>query len=353
MKWLIYPYAPEFIPVVRYNEIIKNGEIALLSAPSGFALQDRDGFVWGTEKSGYQIQDTADTSLYDGIWITPEITYMQDSDIESAFNRLDIKGKTVYYSALLSPTKEDVLFNILKNHKPLQIIHRKQKDINFEWVTGNVINKIQTPIIAVAGIGSSSQKFDIQLYLRKYLLQMGYKVSQIGTKPYCEMLGFHSLPDWMFDNTYTDVEKIYAFNNYVKALELNEKPEVIILGIPEGIMPFNEKHSQGYGIKAFEIFSAVHPDYLLVSLYNGKYNQDFFDEIRNLARYRFHAEIDKFYVSNYAPVSTSYKREQLQFTFSMENADNEENFSFLNFSDSKMANEIVDKLSVYDEYAVI
>lgn len=64
--------------------------------------------------------------------------------------------------------------------------------------------------------------------------------------------------------------------------------------MPEGIIPFNEKHQQGFGLCAYEICSAVHPDYLIMSLYNGEYTQQFLDEMNNLTKYRLHVEIDDF-----------------------------------------------------------
>lgn len=45
---------------------------------------------------------------------------------------------------------------------------------------------------------------------------------------------------------------------------------------------------------AYEICSAVHPDYLIMSLYNGEYTQQFLDEMNNLTKYRLHVEIDDF-----------------------------------------------------------
>lgn len=354
MRWLIYPYSPEFIPVLRSKELMTENQITCLAAPSGFALEGKDGYIWGTDKSEYKILTTVDPQMYDGIWITPEIAYMQEAEMFTAIDALHVSNKTIYFSGILPIATEELLLKTIKDKGAAKIIHRKTMYDNFEWIIGNkLMYKLDTPIIAIAGIGTSVQKFDAQLYLRRHLLKMGYTVSQIGTKPYCEMLGFHSMPEWMFDKTYTDVEKVYAFNHYLKYIELKEKPEVIVLGIPEGIMAFNDKHSQGFGIKAFEILSAIHPDYLLVSLYNGEYSQEFFEEIRKLSRYRFHIDVDDFFISNYVPVSNSYKREQLQFTFSMENAHTQGVFSFVDLLNSKMVDKIVEKLSVYDEYEVI
>lgn len=353
MRWLIYPYTSKFIPVIKNKELFKEGETAGLSAPLGFSLEGKDGLIWGEEASGYQVRQKVDTEI-DGIWITPEIANMSVQEITEAIKALPVKGKKIYYSGLLGHENESLLLELLQYLGAEEIMHRKNLTEDFELSSGDFnYYKLQTPVIAVAGAGTFTQKFDLQLYLRSQLLNAGYRVSQIGTRPYCEMLGFHSMPDWMFNTEYTDYEKVYAFNHYLRSIEIKEEPEVIILGIPEGIIPFNEKHSQGFGLKAFEICAAVHPDYLLMSLHHGEYTQEFYSEMKNLIKYRMHTEVDRFYISNYVPVSTSFKREQLVFTHSDTLNENKEVSSYHDLKDSRLADRIVDKLSIYEEYEVI
>lgn len=352
MKWLIYPYTPKSIPIIRNKELLKCGEIVQIAAPLGFGLDGKDGYIWGEEKSEYIISSEIDRKI-DGIWITPEIAYMSIDEILTAIETLPIANKVIYYSAYLNIDDENKIIGLCKNMGAKKIVQqRSASDIELS-VCDNVLYKFDTPIIAVAGAGSFSQKFDLQLYLRKEFLNLGYKISQVGSRPYCEMFGFQSMPKWMFDSTYTDKEKVYAFNHYLKLIEINEKPEVMIIGLPEGIIPFNEKHSQGFGLCAYEICSAIHPDYLIMSLYNGEYTQQFLDEMNNLAKYRLHVEIDDFYMSNYVPMSTSFKKEHMVFTYSENRKKNNTFFDIDDMESDKLIKKVIDKLSMYSDYEVI
>ena len=93
---------------------------------------------------------------------------------------------------------ENKIIDLCKNKGAKEIVKQvSASDIELS-VSDNVLYKFDTPIVAVAGTGSFTQKFDLQLYLRKELLNLGYKVSQVGTRPYCEMFDFQSMPKWMF-----------------------------------------------------------------------------------------------------------------------------------------------------------
>ena len=352
MKWLIYPYTPKSIPIIKNKSLLKCGEVVQVSAPLGFGLEGKNGYIWGNEKSEYIIRNKIEQEI-DGIWITPEIGYMSIDEILKALEKLPIANKKIYYSAYLNIDDENKIIDLCKNKGAKEIVKQvSASDIELS-VSDNVLYKFDTPIVAVAGTGSFTQKFDLQLYLRKELLNLGYKVSQVGTRPYCEMFDFQSMPKWMFDSTYTDREKVYAFNHFLKMIELKEKPEVIIIGMPEGIIPFNEKHQQGFVLCAYEICSAVHPDYLIMSLYNGEYTQQFLDEMNNLTKYRLHVEIDDFYVSNYVPMSTSYKKEHMVFSYSENKKNGNMLFNIDDMKSDTWIKKLIDKLSMYSEYEVI
>lgn len=353
MKWMVYPYSPKFIPVLRYRNLITDGVVAHISAPNGFAISGKDGFIFGKERSGYQIQDPRENDA-DGIWITPEISYLTQGERMSELEKLDVKDKAVYYSALLEKEEEEALLNKVTELGANRIIHRKELEYKYELLDENaLLYKLDTPVIAVAGVGNNTQKFEIQLYLRNELLKLGYNVSQIGTRPYCELLGFHSFPTWMYDKTYTDYEKVIAFNHYIKAIETDEKPEVIILGIPEGIVPFNEKHSQGFGLKAYEVCRAVHPDHLIMALYEGNYTEAFFEEIKNVSKYSLNTEVNEFFISQFSPVSASYKHTQLVFTYSENTGCKKDAYSMKDLENDGMIKKMIEQLAAYDEYEII
>lgn len=173
--------------------------------------------------------------------------------------------------------------------------------------------KLCIPVVFVVGITPYTEKFHVQLALRKHLLDDGYKVSQIGSKAYCNLFGFHSYPAFMnesMDNT----RKILLFRKYVKYIEQQEQPDIIIIGIPGGIMSVNRKYHFDFGMTTYMVSHAVEPDYVIMSmLYNSNYTEEQLEEINQTCIHKFNWKIDSFHISNSLLDPVSLKSEILKF----------------------------------------
>lgn len=173
--------------------------------------------------------------------------------------------------------------------------------------------KLEVPVIFVAGVTPYTEKFHVQLALRKRLLDNGYKVSLIGSKEYSGLFGFHSFPLFMsepMDNT----ERILLFRKYVKYIEQQEQPDIIVVGIPGGIMGVNRKHHFDFGMTAYMVSQAVEPDYVIMNmLYGQEYIKEQLEEINQCCKYKLNFEIDSFHLSNSFFDPASLKSEQLVF----------------------------------------
>ena len=121
-------------------------------------------------------------------------------------------------------------------------------------------------------------KLGVQLALREELIEKGYKVSSISSRLDSELYGLHPIPSFMFDRMNSETEKIQKYNHYVKQIELIEHPDIIIIGIPGGILPYDEIDHNEYGILAYEISYAVPCDAAIMCLpYNSDFTGDFSD----------------------------------------------------------------------------
>jgi peptide maturation system protein (TIGR04066 family) len=160
------------------------------------------------------------------------------------------------------------------------------------------IEEIDTPIILVTGIAERTNKFEIQLTLRERIQKSGYKISQIGTRSYCEMMGFHPFPSFMYGNAISDVNKVLMFNRFIKKIESTEEPDIIIIGVPGGIMPLNREFTNKFGLLAFEISQAIAPDVVIASLLYEDYKPEGFDIYNNSIKYKLGFEVDFFNIAN-------------------------------------------------------
>ena len=174
------------------------------------------------------------------------------------------------------------------------------KDFNLKKYEefSSAVQAITTPIIAVAGIGEKTDKFEVSLVLRDIFIKAGYKVSQIGSKNYCELLDFHSFPSFLFNPQIDERLKIICFNKYIKQIEIEECPDIIIITIPGAMKAFSENITQGFGLLHYMVFQAVLVDYLIVCSYLGTDFSNSLSRESEICKNRYGCNIDCCHISN-------------------------------------------------------
>lgn len=160
------------------------------------------------------------------------------------------------------------------------------------------VDSIRTPIVAVVGEGESTQKFHLQELLKSELEDRGYSTLLIGSKPFCEFLGQYSFPTHLFCGKHSDREQIILFNKYIRFIEEKHNPDIIIIGIPGGMMKCTDIYCGDCGALAFKVFQAIKPDYVIASLFFAEYYPGFFREFGSFVRGRLDCEVDTFNISN-------------------------------------------------------
>ncbi len=303
-RLLIYPYDIEFTPILRHKYLLDKFDGVSAVSPSGWGLAGKDaGYADGGSNIGINISscfsdnlDKCDTVLI--AQSSSSLNFMEViyPKILEAVN----KGKNILCSlhldedikALLSDAcnKKGVYFKYLNSISDSQYSHTT--------IIKSEILKIDTPVIFVLGVSERLHKFETQLNLRKHFSDMGYKVSQIGSRTYCDFLGFHSFPRFMYSTSIDERKKILLFNRFVKDIEQTENPDVIIIGVPGGIMSINDKLTNNFGVFAFEVSQAIEPDAIVMSLYYDEYWPEFFNDISIAAKYKLGNEIDCFTITN-------------------------------------------------------
>lgn len=303
-KLLIYPYGFEFAPVIRNRQLLHNYEIVHLISPIGFAIKGEDaGVVDGGSKINKSVKtdfnkyiDECDTLLVADCNVTDKYKKIVYDNILIAIN----KGKNIICTLELDRQQIDEIKKKAElNNVYFKYYGRfpKQDSCGYNYWTEEIF-EIEVPVVFVAGVTENTNKFEIQLNLKKQLDKLGYKVSQIGTRHYCELLGIHSFPSFMIDSKLSESDKIILFNRFLKEIEEKEMPDIIIIGIPGGLMPFNKKYTNKFGILAYEVSQAVTPDFAMLSVLYEELESKYFDMINTLTKYRFGFEVDCFNLSN-------------------------------------------------------
>lgn len=355
MRALVYPYDENFEPVIKYGNFVEEIEITEVLSPVGWGLQNKkigENISIKTNINEIDWKQIDTLLLIDTVRMniqTDEILEVVKSSVKYVKNVVlnrDIDEKLYVY-----------LVDICKNEKVRLIDVRVQTQLQAS--DNNQLKSINTPIIVVAGMGECCNKLEVQMFLKKYLNKLDYNVCVVSSRKNTEIVGVHSFPSFMYGNQMEESKKIIGFNHYIKKLEIEEKPDIILIGIPGSIMPITEKHSEYFGIFAFEVFNAIKSDMLLFCIHNNIYTNEYFEELKKLCKYRYQTEIDAIIVSNYSYDSLSLQTEGNLKYLSFE--DEEVEKGIISYPDDvysrntykKLAEKVITTLSEYADFQVM
>ena len=349
---------PTADPIKAYikvkTENIGYGELTKTDESSGVKLS---GAVYGiysdsgctnriqtmtTDGNGY----AKSAALVAGTYYVKEITAPSYEEYDNAIKVFLEKNIRII---LATGIYDEILYS---KHSQKRIEICKGNEIVIDSIVHKNKQEIEVPIISVMGVGYNVSKFDVQLYLREMFLKKGYKVAQIGTKKISNIMGFYSIPDFMYNNRFSGEETILRFNEFVKKVEDKEKPDIIIIGVPEPILPLNKKHLFSFGIRAYEIYQAVDVDYCILNLLSGEYSDQFETEMKNVCKYRYNVDIDDFFVSNFSIVSNSLYSSELKYVYVQMNAlpKSKNFFNADDLKDERWFNKIEARLKKYSMF---
>ena len=297
MKLLVYPVNENLVPLVRYKDLLPSYSEVIPVAPRGF---------------GYEGLDAA---LLDGGPMTGSLVSCEFSEaLQKAdavfFDHCDAPLNAGQYALLIRETQQAGKAVLLT--KSLKVfLASKGVAVAMDGVSilgrpaddllGNDEEKlleIPVPCVVVLGTGRRTGKFDLQLNLRNVFQQAGYSVTQFGSKEYSSLFGFDPLPQFLFDLG-SQREKILAFNHLVYETVKRDNSDVVLLGVPGGIMPINPFEFDEYGELAFLMGTAVHADTGICSLYCAPYPESVLENIRRICLYRHGVPIKYMNLSNH------------------------------------------------------
>lgn len=278
---ILYPVTKESEILLKYSSLVEK-----VSVVGVLQLEE------AVKNSSYVMIRSYDTDRYD-MAVIGDGTILKEDMQEKIYS---IITEIVSY-------KKDIIILYRIKHEQYEKINNicRQNGAEFDIITGLQVedNKylpkiytINTPIIVVAGINEGTDKFETQLLLRKYFVNAGYKVSQIGTKRFSSLFGMYAFPEFMYQEI-QEQDKIIRFNTLCKSIEKKENPDIIIVGIPGGIIPINNEFTNRFGMTAIEIGYSINADIMVLNINYDDYTDDFYGEMSLLAKYKFN--IDRLY----------------------------------------------------------
>lgn len=292
IKTLIYPFSSEMSPLLNQGDFFLDMEItSIVSLKGNGILGDKYKF----QGKDLRVSEDFDSNLRKCSHILLNNFYSEDIEdivLENIKKAVNNNKKIIFFNSNKNLNK---LYEIIPEKQQVEIKNKNLAEIVQES-QGRLYN-IDTPVVFVCSIFEELDKFEIQLSLRKKLLKDGYKVIQIGTRQTCELFNFYSFPEFMYSKEMEEHDKIVLFNNVLKKLEVTEKPDIIVIGVPGGILPFSSKAFGDLGLTMYKILQAVTPDCTILSLPYSKYHNEDISYFGELIKRKFNIDIDYYNIA--------------------------------------------------------
>jgi len=299
-KAIIFPYSAECAPIIRNKCLLVSHDIVACVSPVGYGFQGKDAaFAYGGKDTGIIVTDNAITEIDFDDLLVCDASSDFDTIVMPQIKEAANLGKNIIFLYDIDEEHRKKVDNLCAEcNVKCTILTQRAVDASKLVENENEIIRISVPVIFVASVIENTNKFDVQLGLRNHLLKEGYKVSQVGTKEYCELFGFHAIPKFMFTNQLSEKKKIVWFNRFCKSIELQEQPDVFIIGVPGATMVFNDVITNNFGITAFEMANAVRPDTSILCVPYENYDAGFLKMIKESSKYKLDMQVECFNMAN-------------------------------------------------------
>lgn len=296
-KLLVYPYNQGDNCLVEYGNMLENYEIVSLVCLEGAYENGRDAGIAAGIETGIIITDNYENEIdkcdvvlvLDNDFYEHKDTYVEKIRLAISKNKLVKVNKNIY----------DYCLKFISDSSNINLLDNIPETEMYELMHTKKLTQPDVPVITVMSMGENCSKFEAQLDLRKKFEEKNYKVLQLGTKDYCEVFGFRSLPSFLMKKNISMDKKIYMFNYYINKEVLKDDYDVIILGVSGGILPFNKYVTNHFGEISFIISSALDIDVNMMCFYHKEgLKVDELQEFREYCKGRIGCFTDYFYMSD-------------------------------------------------------
>ena len=291
---LIYPFSDEMIPVVNSSDLLQDLQISSLVCFKG---SKNKGELYSVKGKGIRVTDDFEKEFEKCslVWFVNYGLKEWPNDEKYILDKLKkaLDNKKVIYSRK----------GYDKERKMVKMYHDDFWEITTEdhiisgKASGRQIFNISTPIVLITGLQENIGKFEVQLALRREFLKSGIKFVQIGTCDYSHLFGMYDFPPFMLSARINEADKILKFNHYIKEKEQNDRPELIVLGVPGECMRFDNNITNNFGFLLSEVMQAIVPDFNVFCLPYVE-NEDDVQRMISMFNYHFLTSVDVCVMAN-------------------------------------------------------
>nr|WP_162990789.1 hypothetical protein [Maliibacterium massiliense] len=294
-RFSVFPLSHDMETVLHHREMMRH---YCIDAVASF-WEDTNRLGQYKDKDNLSCVETYEELLQSNndILLVGDITAFQTNKYPDYIRRAKDRGKQVWKA----PT-------YLQASDPEQLndVYTLERVIGTN-LYNNTIHRIPVPVLAVMGIDECCDKFALQLSIKEYLDAANFKALFICSNPLGALFDMYTIPLFMFERELSFEQKIFGFNQYVFDLYEKEKPDVVIIGIPGGIMALIEDEYNHFFEMAYLITNAVQFDGGFLNVYYGAklMDQPTMRNLTDFCQMKFSVPIDFVCLARYFPEKQS------------------------------------------------
>jgi uncharacterized NAD-dependent epimerase/dehydratase family protein len=293
-KAALYPYNKEMHALVRGRELL-DFEIVGVADPVGKGMVGKDaGEAIGTAPLGVRIVPQLAAALENA-----DSLILGYVDQLGRIAQRDVLCESI--DAALERGLHVFSFLAVPRHAYSDLYakaHRKGLRITYPFISTDEIKNtigqtgdlgpVTVPVLGIFGTSSQQGKFTVQLGLRRRLLEMGYKVGQIGTEHHAQLFGMDLVFPMGYASPLNMPYQHYAPYLEVKMREISWKtPDIILVGSQSGTIPYDVHESSTHSLPSLAFLLGTKPDACVLvvnSIDPDDYIQDTLDALRVLGK---------------------------------------------------------------------
>jgi len=134
-----------------------------------------------------------------------------------------------------------------------------------EGATDSKLYQIEIPVVGILGQGKNCDKF-VNLLLMKQVLEEDYDPVTVSSNALGVLFGCYTIPSFLYENIPFQ-EKIIKFNYFVRRISEDGDPDALVIGVPEGVMPFRRQEFHHFAEYPHVISSAIDFDLVILCTY--------------------------------------------------------------------------------------
>ena len=288
MRLSLFPYTPEVATLIRNRSALKK---YVLHSIISFK-EDLERLEKLNQQTGILCTDSIEAGLQqtDELVLLPENIKTRWQKYYDCIDYAVQNGITIYGTSKL--------LDMIPEEKYKQLIQLIENTSGAEQMIINPsLFDIDIPVIAVTGLGENCGKFECELEVKQYIDSLGYQCMALSSNPLGVYAGMELLPNFVFSDKIALHYKIFLFNRYIYARCREEKPDVLLISIPGGVIQLSQNDRNFFFEIPIAISSAVHIDVTILTVYYANAPLNFLDQIANDCQKRFAMPIKSFYMA--------------------------------------------------------